>query len=164
MAVPYTTRDRVREVLARAGTPDPGTAASLSDERVDDAILAASGRIDAHLSRLYSVPFAANAIPGLVADIATAFAAYDLDMTFREVRDYSSELNPVILRYRQAADLLRDLREGTATLPDYTPPEGEDPDDLDAGSIVGIYAPELPNLSTVHHPIGCDCCYYGRCL
>jgi phage gp36-like protein len=144
---PYADRDKVREIISRSAPSRPGTAASLSDAQVDEAILAAGRKIDARLATLYSVPF--DPVPQLVSDIATAFAVYDLDLTFREVRDYGSELNPVLLRFKNASDLLEMLAVGKATLPDYEAPEEptEPPDNPnDGGSIVSIENPCLPDF------------------
>lgn len=139
---PYTTRAKVREALTRAPSPpdgpDPGTAASLSDTRIDTAIESAGTVIDSRLGAFYSVPF--QNTPKLVGVIATALAAYDCDQTFREVRDYESELNPVYLRYREAQELLTQLQKGSATLPDYNPPDPSQTDPA-GGDIVEVLNP-----------------------
>ena len=147
MATPYTTKEDVRGLLSRDTPTQPGTAASLPDATVDTAILAASSKIDSRLGAVYTVPFAASPdTPELVVQIAKALAAYDLDLTFREVRDYSSELNPVYLRYKEATDLLTQLQKGLAVLPDYTPPDPDPgvPDNPnDWGSVVDVINPCL---------------------
>jgi len=148
VATPYTDRDAVRELLARDGgsiTPGQGTAASLPDDTIDSAIARASARVDAMLGAVYSVPFAAPpGTPVMVVDVTEALAAYDADRTFREVRDYASELNPVYLRYKEAMELLGQLQKGTATLPDYVPPD-PDPGSVDppGGSVVEVNNPVL---------------------
>ena len=145
MAVPYTTKEAVRELLSRETASQPGTAVSLPDATIDAAILAASNKIDSLLGAVYTVPFAAPPdTPAMVVDIAKALAAYDSDLTFREVRDYSSDLNPVYLRYKEAMDLLGQLQKGLATLPDYVPPDPDPgvPDNPhDPGSVVEVINP-----------------------
>src|SRR5688500_4571406 len=121
MIPPYTDVARVRALLARHVDSRPGTAGSIEESELELAIRAARTTIDAKLGVAYSVPF--NPIPALIRDIATALAAWDADLTFREVRDYSSELNPVLLRYKWATDMLADLASGKAVLPDYEPPD-----------------------------------------
>lgn len=149
MATPYTDRVAVRELLARDGgsvTPGQGTAASLSDDAIDATIVRASARVDSMLGAVYTVPFAAPPnTPVMVVEITLALAAYDADLTYREVRDYGSELNPVYLRYRDALDLLKQLQQGLATLPDYTPPN-PDPGTIDppgGESVVDVINPQL---------------------
>lgn len=158
MAVtPYTDRTAVRELLARDGggvSPGAGTAASLPDDTIDAAIDRASARVDSRLGAVYSVPFAAPPnTPVMVVEIVLALAAYDADLTFREVRDYQSELNPVYLRYKDAMDLLAQLQKGLATLPDYVPPD-PDPGTLDppgGTEVVAVYNPQAC-LADVYPP------------
>lgn len=146
MAVPYTTREKVRELLSRGGGSDdpgnPSTAASLPNSTVDAEILAASRTIDSRLGSVYTVPFAAPPqTPAMVVEIAEALAAYRCDLIFREVRDYSSDLNPVYLRWKEADALLTQLQKGLAVLPDYTAPDpdpGTPDNPNDSGSIVGV--------------------------
>lgn len=150
MAVtPYTDRGAVRELLARDGedpAPGAGTAASLSDDVFDAAINRASARVDSYLGAVYTVPFSAPPnTPVMVVEIVLALAAYDVDLTFREVRDYQSEMNPVYLRYKDAMDLLSQLQKGLAVLPDYEPPD-PDPGALDppgGNEVVAVYNTQL---------------------
>lgn len=140
----YSEEDEVRELVSRTEDSRPGTAGSLSTEQVLEAIRTAGTKIDARLGVLFAVPF--NPVPALIREIATAFAAYDIDLTFREVRDYQSELNPILLRYKEANELLALLAVGKAVLPDYEPPDpdpGPPDNPSDDGSIVGVYNPDL---------------------
>jgi phage gp36-like protein len=139
---PYTDTTRVRALITRNPGIDPGTAGSVDEGQIELAIRTAASTIDSKLSNLYTVPF--NPIPGLIIDIATAIAAWSADLTYREVRDYSSDLNPVLLRYKWAMDLLAELQSGKATLPDYQAPDpdpgpGDNPND--PGSIVDVINP-----------------------
>lgn len=141
----YAVVADVKAMVSRDATSRPGTAGSLSDLQIEEAIRSAGKKIDARLGALYVVPFAVP-YPGLVVEICEAMAAFDLDLTFREVRDYSSELNPIYLRNKEAQELLTQLQKGTATLPDYvTPiPDPGIPDNPnDGGSIVGVINPDL---------------------
>lgn len=163
----YVDREVVREVVARASATRPGTAASLSDPQLDAAIERAESKINSRLGRIYSTPF--NPVPGLVGDMALAIAAYDLDLTFREVRDYSSDLNPILLRYNDAMKDLEALQNGKATLPDYVPPDPDEPpvdNPRDGGSVVGVYNLDIGLCLPPTHRHGCGCSddYYGRCL
>lgn len=162
--MPYTTREAARGVLSRAVSTYPSTAASLTDEQVDTAIDSAQSVIDAKLSVSYVVPFPDVSIPKLVTRIATDLSAFDLDQTFREVRDYSSELNPIYLRYKEAMSLLDQLQKGTATLPDYQPPDGEEPTDPAGGDIVAVFNPDLCAIDVSLRRSQCDPMwgfYYG---
>lgn len=118
--------DKVRIALARDLTDVQGTAASLPDPQIQDAIAEATSRVDGRLSQLYLVPFADPA-PELVQTITRDLAAFAADLVFREVRDYSSNLNPVYIRYQEALGLLKEIAEGKVSLPGapgVTPPVG----------------------------------------
>lgn len=141
--MPYTTREAVRELVSQDTSTFPGTAASLSDGRIDAAIISAQALIDGRLATMYRVPFVDGSVPVLVVRITNALAAFDADQTFREVRDYSSELHPVYLRYKEAMALLDQLQKGTATLPDYVPPDPDPGSDPSGGDIVAVFNPDL---------------------
>jgi phage gp36-like protein len=129
---PYTDKDAVRIILARDLDQVDGTAASLTDEAIDDAIAEAQARVDTRLSGNYDVPFE-NTIPAMVVVITRDIAAWLAHLTFREVRDLNSELDPVHLRYKAAESLLIDLQNGRTTLPDVP---GADPGESGKASIV----------------------------
>lgn len=143
MSVPYATPLQVRSLVERGLASRPGTASSLSDDKVLEAINSAEQTIDSRLGLAFSVPF--DPVPPLVTDIALAIAAYQLDLTFREVKDYNSDLNPVLLRYRDAIALLQDIAKGIAALPGYeAPPDSNPPPNPnDGGSVVGVINPTL---------------------
>lgn len=142
--VPYTTPEKVRTLVSRQTDSRPGTGASISESQLVEAISAAQQKIDSVLGPVYATPF--DPVPPLVTDIATALAALEADMTFREVRDYGSELNPVVLRAKRYEDLLQQLRKGEATLPGYEPPEDEPTPPTDSGSIVDVFNPCEPDV------------------
>lgn len=139
---PYTDLIRIRALVTRTAGIDPGTAGSVDEGKLNLAVSSAQNMIDAKLGNLYSVPF--NPVPPLIVDIATALAAWDADLSYREVRDYSTDLNPVLLRYKWATDMLTDLQKGTATLPGYEPPDpdpGPSDNPNDPGSVVDVINP-----------------------
>jgi len=157
---PYTDVTRVRAAISRTLESRPGTAASVEETTLLTAINSAQTTIDARLGVLFSTPF--EPVPQLITDIATALAAWDADLTFREVRDYASELNPVLLRYKWADGMLTALSKGQATIPGYDPVPSET--DPGGGDVVAVYNPDLcaVELDTS------SCCgyedrYYGRC-
>jgi phage gp36-like protein len=128
----YTTTKAVQEVLVR-DEADPvdveGTGASTDEQDViAKNIVRAGSEIDSKLSSKYTVPF--SPVPPLIEMIAVAIAAYYTDLTFRENRDYSTDLNPVYLRYTDAEALLLQLQQGTAVIP----PDGTTPVDPTQGS------------------------------
>jgi phage gp36-like protein len=121
----YTTPAEVRLVLTRDLDQTAGNAASLSDATILSEIASAQQRVDGRLALVYQVPFA-DPVPLLIRDITRDVAAYLSDLTFREVRDYGSELNPVYLRYKDALALLEQIATGKTTVPgDPVPPESE---------------------------------------
>jgi phage gp36-like protein len=132
----YTTPKAVQEVLTR-NEADPvdveGNAASTDEQDViEKNIVRAGSEIDSKLGSKYTVPF--SPVPPLIEMITVAIAAYYSDLTYRESRDYATNLNPVYLRYQDAEALLLQLQQGTAVIP----PDGTTPVDptLGSGSIV----------------------------
>lgn len=163
---PYTDVTRVRALVSRDANATDGTAGSVTETTIMEQIDSAKTMIDARLGSLYVVPF--NPVPDLIRDIATALAAWGSDLTFREVRDYQSELNPVLLRYKWATDMLVDLAKGSAIIPGYQPPDPDPgiPDNPnDTGSVVGIFNPNLcaTDLGQRRRPSWEDT-YYGWTL
>lgn len=122
----YTTPDEVRLVLTRDLLQVAGNAASLPNETIEAEINSAQQRVDGKLALRYKVPFTDPA-PTLIRDITRDVAAYLSDLTFREVRDYGSELNPVYLRYKDALALLDSIAKGETIVPgDPVPPDSEE--------------------------------------
>lgn len=124
--VDYTSPDEVRLVLTRDLNQTAGNAASLADGTIQEQINSAMQRIDGKLALRYKVPFA-EPTPTLIRDIARDIAAYLSDLTFREVRDYGSDLNPVYLRYKDALTLLDSIAKGETIVPgEPAPTESEE--------------------------------------
>jgi phage gp36-like protein len=117
----YTSPDEVRLVLTRDLAQTAGNAASLANETIQEQINSAMQRIDGKLALRYKVPFS-DPIPKLIRDIARDIAAFLTDLTFREIRDYGSELNPVYLRYQDAVKLLDSIAKGETVVPGEPPP------------------------------------------
>src|SRR5881396_3781198 len=112
----YATAGTVRAVLARDTTAPIGTAAELSDADITAAITSAQAQVDGRLAVRYSVPFT-DPVPQLVADITRDIAAYLSDLTYRQGKDYESQMDPVVLRYQQALSLLGQIAGGQIDLP-----------------------------------------------
>lgn len=112
----YATVDDVRGVLARDPAAPAGTAAELSDAEITTAITSAAAQVDSRLAGRYAVPFT-DPVPQLVADITRDIAAYLADLTYRQGKDYETQMDPVVLRYQQAQALLAQLAAGQADLP-----------------------------------------------
>jgi phage gp36-like protein len=111
--MPYTDIDTVRLVLAPDGDPD-GTAASLSDETINEAIERVGNRVDTFLARRYTLPIPAP-IPAILKDLATDIAAYDLTLAYYKSTDITDQ-DPVIRRYRDARGMLGQLSTGLLIL------------------------------------------------
>lgn len=154
MAAPYTVADKVRNLVSRSSVSRSGTGAVIGDPQINEAIDSAQQRIDSNLGAVYTVPF--NPVLPLITDIATAIAAFEVDLTFRETRDYNSELNPVMLRYREMMKELEKLRTGQSVLPGYTPGETPPDNPNDGGSIVSVE--NQPQI----WPGSCGDDYWGR--
>lgn len=122
----YTTVELVRLALARTDGSGQGTAASLSQEHIEDAIAEATSRVNTRLAGRYEVPFDPT-VPVEVGYITRDIAMWLAYLTYREVRDLNTELDPVHLRYRSAEAILLDLQNGKTSLPDVPDADpGED--------------------------------------
>lgn len=131
----YASLTQVRTVLSRSDGSTADTAASLPDDRITAALQEADDEINAKLAGVYAVPFTGT-VPDMIVRIATSIAAYLADLTFREVRDYQSDLNPVFLRYRHAQETLTALASGSLDLD--APPATDQT--LDEGVMVTSYS------------------------
>lgn len=111
----YTTIEDLRLALAPQGDQGPATAAALSDDELQDAIVEAGREVDARLGGRYTVPFNLDQAPPLVAQITRDLAAYSATLTHRRHHALADN-HPVVLRYQAAKALLADLQTGKATL------------------------------------------------
>lgn len=162
----YATRDELKATVDRDVADTRDTAGSLSNGALDEAIEEAEAEIDSRLGTLYTVPFTAP-IPTLINKICLAIAAYSADLTFREVRDYQSDLNPILLRYRRAQELLKLLATGEMDLPPGTPAPDSDGG---PGSVVVVY--DMPpaifyeadfDIRPANSMGGCGCTSFCGC-
>lgn len=112
----YTTPGAVRNVLAPDGDPggDLGTAASLGDEQIQEAINDAASEIDAKLAPRFSVPFA-GAVPVVIAKLNADIAAYLATLT-HSGHEPLADTHPIRLRYARARDTLTALAKGEGKL------------------------------------------------
>lgn len=118
----YTTVEALRFTLAQGGdTSDPGTAASMGDEDLEDAIADAQAEVDA---RVGGAEFPAGEVPSLVANVTRDVAAYLATLTFRK-GDPLDPNDPVRLRYQRAQGILADIGRGKIELSGEPDPEGD---------------------------------------
>lgn len=117
----YAQPSDVQQELARDLGTLEGNAASLNEEVIRENLERAGALIDAKLATSYTTPF--DPVPRLIRDVAVDIAAYYCALIFRENRDFETDLNPLLLRYRQADALLTELATGAATIP----PDGVEP-------------------------------------
>lgn len=114
----YATPADVRAVLVPGGgdepSVDPATAASVSDDEINQAISKVSALVDARLTGSYATPF--NPTPPLITNLIADLAAYEVTLTFLKSKDFDTALDPVYLRGQAANRLLDQLADGTVTL------------------------------------------------
>lgn len=112
----YTSISALRQVLAPDGSTDVtlGTAASLSDAELQEAIDEAAAEINARLAGRYSVPLTAPA-PVIVEKINRDLAAYMATLVYRRNIPLPAE-DPIRLRYARALDLLKGIGSGVIEL------------------------------------------------
>jgi phage gp36-like protein len=112
--MPYATADSVREALVAEGRDAAGgTAASLSDEALQDAITEATAEVN---GRVKGDPYPDPA-PPLIAAVTRDIAAYLATLTFRRGNPLPPD-HPVRLRYNRAEQLLERIGQGKIDLPD----------------------------------------------
>ncbi len=119
----YTDPSEVRKVLdpksdGTAATADPGTAASMSDAQLGEAIEEADQEIDAVLGGVYQVPFSPT--PPVIARISRDIAAFLATTTFRK-NDPMDRDEPVVRRHDRAQQMLGQARQGQYDVSDVAP-------------------------------------------
>lgn len=141
----FSTVQDVKNALAPSGVIT-GTAATLSDVQITDAINEADSTIRSMIGNIYSIPLLPVDPP---TDPPTTYgqepvrywsrdiAAFLATLTFKRNQDVS-ENDPVRLRFNLAMKSLQDIRDGKATLP-FPPADG----DADAGAAVFNTVPHL---------------------
>jgi phage gp36-like protein len=110
----YTSTDSVRRVLSPDGVSDDSTAASLSDDEIEQAISEAAAEVDAKLAARYTVPF--TNVPAIVTTITRDVSAYLAMLVFRG-GDPIDPNDPVQLRYNRAQANLIQIQTGKTELP-----------------------------------------------
>jgi len=129
-AVPYTTLQAVRDVIAGQGDSSDGTAASLDDTAIAEKIAIAQAQVDESLLGNYTVPFTDGDVPPSVQDITATIAAYLCDLSYRQNKAYTTSQTPILLMYQRAVDRLKALSNGTSLLPDKYSDGGTHGDDV----------------------------------
>lgn len=125
----YAALSQVREII-ELSIPDSHN--SLSHALILAEIDRAGDKIDAHLRGRYTVPF--TSVPPLIKSIAGDIAAYRAVLAYYGTVDLT-ELDPMVLRYREADQLLRDLSGGKATLE----VEPDSPSDTTELAVINAY-------------------------
>lgn len=129
-------------LLDPTGGQGTGSAASLTNLQLQEAVDRAEAEINARLSGRYSVPFIDP--PVIIKRIATDLAAYDATLSFYGSTDITDE-DPVIRRYRDSKYLLMDISVGKADL--YPGAGGEEPLVGGRASVRNPYEGKLFGLS-----------------
>jgi phage gp36-like protein len=113
----YVRPAEVQLILARSQDEFASTAASLSTPQLEEAIKGAEAEVNSRLAVQYVVPFAETpATPPLVSQITRDIAAFLADLNYRQDTDYTSDNEPMLLRYRRAQELLGMLVDGSVVL------------------------------------------------
>lgn len=111
---PYLLPADVRNVLAGTAALT-GSAATLSDDDLFEAIFEAQSEVNARLAARYTVPFADD-VPPLVISITRDIAGYLATLTYRRGEPVQTG-DPVLLRYTRAQALLTQAANGNLVLP-----------------------------------------------
>lgn len=126
MATPYATPARLREALERGGASLPESDNALPTSWPDTNLVRhledASQTVDSRLGAVVSVPYT-DPVPELVVSLTVDIAAYRAMLAFRGNRNLQ-ELDPFLLRYRDAIKHLEAIAAGKATVP---PAPGAEP-------------------------------------
>lgn len=120
---PYVHESEVQTILARDLARLGGNAASINEAEIRENIARAEAEVNGRLATSYTTPFV-EPVPEMIKDITSSIACYLSVLTYRENRDFQTEMNPVLLRYQRASELLTGLATGSIQIP----PEGTTPD------------------------------------
>ena len=119
----YTDASEVRKVLhPTADQTDTGTAASLSDAQLGEAIEEADQEVDGALGSLYATPFSPT--PPLLARVSRDIAAFLATLTHRKGSPIDRD-DPVRLRHDRAQQILGQARAGQFDVSDVAPVDTE---------------------------------------
>jgi phage gp36-like protein len=137
----YTTRDEVRLALSPGGDlADEGSASSLPDDDLDDAVGDAQAEVD---GRIGGARFTAATVPELVQNVTRDIAAYLATLTHRR-GDPIDPNDPVQKRYDRAQGILKDMQAGRIELTGEPEPESS----IDA-TIANVYEGDLFTLASM---------------
>jgi phage gp36-like protein len=112
--VAYATTGQVMAVLATTA------ASSVTDDRIDAAIVDVEAEIDARLSLRYVTPITVLPTPAVLVKITVDFAVYRVMLEHRGTKDLE-ERDPAQLRLNESKQLLDDIVNGLADLPGDIP-------------------------------------------
>lgn len=115
----YATPEDVRGVLSPDGQQDDyETAASFSDDALNDAIRRATAKIHVYLAERYALPVdvATYDTDGVLRDWTAALAGYYATLTYSRGQDISAD-DPVRLAYNDAMKVLERVQSGNLLLP-----------------------------------------------
>jgi phage gp36-like protein len=136
----YTTRDEVRLALSPDGdVTDEGSAASLADNDLDDAVADAQAEVD---GKIGGGRFNAATVPELVQNLTRDIAAYLATLTHRR-GDPIDPNDPVQKRYDRAQSLLAGIQSGKIEL------SGEPEADSVDATIANVYEGDLFTLASM---------------
>lgn len=142
----YASPADVRAALARDAAKPAGTAASMTDTELQVQIEAAAADVDAALAGAgYAVPIAGT-VPVLVRELTVAIAAWRADLTYRQGKDHTSTLEPVLQRYQWARQLLDRISSLAVAVPGLPNPGAPTADA--GGVVVSVHQPYDGDLFT----------------
>lgn len=110
----YATVTDLRNVMA--GTDSgTGTAAALTDSQLELALYAASNRVSVYAGNFYDGSSAAATPPPILHDLALDLAAFWAMKTYLKHKEMPAT-HPVYLAYKDASQMLQDVRDGRLLL------------------------------------------------
>lgn len=115
----YATPEDVRGVLSPDGQQDSyETAASFSDDALNDAVRRAVAKIHVYLAERYALPVdvATHDTDGVLRDWTCSLAAYYATLTYSRGQDIGSD-DPVRLAYNETMKVLERVQSTNLILP-----------------------------------------------
>lgn len=138
----YTSIASLRRALAPGGSDSPtlGTAASLDEEDLYQAIAEAAAEINGRIGQRYSLPFASPA-PSQLETLNRDIAAYLATLVYRRNTPLPAD-DPIRLRYARAQAMLAAIASGEIELTGAAGVVGESAD----AEVVNMYEGDLFSL------------------
>lgn len=133
----YASTDDLRTVLS--STDSDGTAAQLSDAQLTLALTAASTRVSTYTGSVWDSSTPQAVPPDLLHDLTLDLACWWAATYYAKNKELGPQ-HPIVLRYTEAKDVLKDIRDGLVR-PDVVPPGG-------VGMETGHVNNPLPNIFT----------------